>query len=48
MYPSMPVEKPWFEHVLAGAAKEMLNQEVPVEQARKRLSEQFSDYIIRW
>ncbi len=48
MYPSMPVEKPWFEHVLAGAAKEMLNQQVPTEQARERLSEQFSDYTIAW
>ena len=48
IYPGMPVEKPWFEHVIAGAAKEMLDQEVPIEQARKRLSEQFSNYIIRW
>jgi N-acetylglucosamine kinase-like BadF-type ATPase len=48
LYPGISVDKPWFEHVMAGPVLEMLRQQVPVEQARQRLSAQFSDYIIRW
>lgn len=48
LYPGITVDKPWFEHVIAGMANEMLRQQVPVQQARQRLSEQFPDYIIRW
>jgi len=48
LYPGIPVDKPWFEHVMAGPVLEMLRQQVPVEQARQRLSAQFPDYIIRW
>lgn len=47
-YPGISVEKPWFEHVMAGATKEMLNRQVPVEQARIKLSKQFPDYVIKW
>lgn len=48
LYPGIKVVKPWFEHVMAGPTQEMLLQQVPVQQARQRLSEQFPDYIIRW
>jgi N-acetylglucosamine kinase-like BadF-type ATPase len=48
LYPGIQVDKPWFEHVMAGAAQEMLLRRVPAEQARLRLREQFPDYIIRW
>lgn len=48
LYPGIPVDKPWFEHVMAGPAQEMLIRGVPVEQARLWLSEQFPEYVIRW
>jgi N-acetylglucosamine kinase-like BadF-type ATPase len=48
LYPGIAVEKPWFEHVMAGPAKEMLLRKVPIKTAREKLNEQFPDYIIRW
>mgnify|MGYP002409547080 CR=1 FL=1 len=48
LHPGFTINKPWFEHVIAGAVKEMLLRKVPVELARERLNEQFSDYIISW
>jgi N-acetylglucosamine kinase-like BadF-type ATPase len=48
LYPGISVDKPWFEHVMFGPVLEILRQQVPVEQARQRLSTQFPDYVIRW
>lgn len=48
LYPGITVDKPWFEHVIAGAVNEMLLQNIPIKQARERLNEQFSDYVISW
>ena len=48
LYPGIQIYKPWFEHVMAGPVMEMLRRQVPIEEAKKRLIAQFSDYIIRW
>lgn len=48
LYPGISVSKPWFEHVLAGPVLEMLLAQVPIEEGRQRLSENFADYVIRW
>ena len=48
LYPGISVDKPWFEHVMAGPALEMLRQQMPVRQARQSLSERFPDYVIHW
>lgn len=48
LYPGISVDKPWFEHVMAGPVLEILRQQVPVEQAKQRISNHFPDYVIRW
>ncbi|NMA94958.1 MAG: hypothetical protein GX974_02850 [Clostridiales bacterium] len=48
MYPNITVEKPWFEHVLAGAVYEILKQDISIDKAREKLSRHFPEYIIDW
>ncbi|HHV96157.1 MAG TPA: hypothetical protein GXX37_06740 [Clostridiaceae bacterium] len=48
LYPGIQIYKPWFEHVMTGPVREMLRKQVPVEEAKKRLSILFPDYIIKW
>jgi N-acetylglucosamine kinase-like BadF-type ATPase len=48
LYLGILIDKPWFEHVMAGPVLEILRLQVPVEEAKKRLSAQFPDYVIKW
>ena len=48
LYPGIHVEKPWFEHVMAGPVSEIIRKQIPVEEAKKILSVQFPDYVIKW
>jgi len=47
-FAGITVEKPWFEHVTAGAAKELLSRGVGRAEGRRVLSERFADYVIKW
>jgi len=47
-FPGIRVEKPWFEHVIAGAARELMRRGVKREEGKKILTEKFNDYVIKW
>jgi N-acetylglucosamine kinase-like BadF-type ATPase len=47
-YPAITVVKPWFEHVLAGPAQEMLNRQIPAGRVKNTLEKCFPEYVIKW
>ena len=45
-YPQMTVQRPWFEHVLAGSMELLLRQGFSREQARERLIQAFPEEVL--
>lgn len=48
VHPDIDVQKPCFEHVMAGPVKLLLERGMDSDAARELLKEKFSDYVIRW
>ena len=46
--PGIEIHKPWFEHVVAGAAFEISKRGINREEGRNMLSAGFGGYIINW
>jgi len=47
-HPGIIIEKPWFEHVVAGAAYEVMKRGYGRDEGRRILIECFADYVIKW
>lgn len=47
-YPGLSVQKPWFEHLMAGPARTLIERGIEIPEAKRLLETHFPKYVIRW